>query len=73
MIHFDFIVEDVDAENIMWAIRESALRNDEHIMDYEARTDLTQEQKDSYISWLKANKEYMLGLIEKMTNTRVEE
>jgi hypothetical protein len=73
MIHFDFIVEDVDAENLMWAIRESALRNDEHIMDYEARTDLTQEQKDSYISWLKANKEYMLGLIEKMTNTRVEE
>jgi hypothetical protein len=73
MIHFDFIVEDVDAENLMWAIRESALRNDEHIMDYEARTDLTQEQKDSYISWLKANREYMLGLIEKMTNTRIEQ
>jgi hypothetical protein len=73
MIHFDFIVEDVDAENLMWAIRESALRNDEDIMDYEARTDLTQEQKDSYINWLKANKAYMLGLIEKMTNTRVEE
>jgi hypothetical protein len=73
MIHFDFIVEDVDAENLMWAIRESALRNDEHIMDYEARTDLTQEQKDSYISWLKANKAYMLGLIEKMTNTRIEQ
>ena len=73
MIHFDFIVEDVDAENLMWVIRESALRNDEHIMDYEARADLTQEQKESYISWLKANKEYMLGLIEKMTNTRVEE
>jgi hypothetical protein len=73
MIHFNFIVEDVDAENLMWAIRESALRNDEHIMDYEARTDLTQEQKDSYINWLKANKAYILGLIEKMTNTRVEE
>jgi hypothetical protein len=73
MIHFDFIVEDVDAENLMWAIRESALRNDEHIMNYEARQDLTREQKDSYISWLKANKEYMLGLIEKMTNTRIEE
>jgi hypothetical protein len=65
MIHFNFIVEDVDAENLMWAIRESALRNDEHIMDYEARTDLTQEQKDSYINWLKANKAYILGLIEK--------
>jgi hypothetical protein len=73
MIHFNFIVEDVDAENLMWAIRESALRNDEHIMDYEVRTDLTQEQKDSYISWLKANKAYMLGLIEKMTNTRIEQ
>ena len=73
MIHFDFIVEDVDAENLMWAIRESALRNEEAIMGYEARTNLTLEQKDSYISWLKANKEYMLGLIEKMTNTRVEE
>jgi hypothetical protein len=72
MIHFDFIVEDVDAENLMWAIRESALRNDEHIMKYMARTDLTQEQKDSYINWLNSNKAYMLGLIEKMTNTRVE-
>jgi len=71
-VKFEFVMEDVDAENIMWAIRESALRNDEHIMHYEARTDLTQEQKDSYISWLKANKAYMLGLIEKMTNTRVE-
>jgi hypothetical protein len=73
MIHFNFIVEDVDAENLMWAIRNSALRNDEAIMNYEARQDLTREQKDSYISWLKANKEYMLGLIEKMTNTRIEE
>ncbi len=73
MIHFDFIVEDVDAENLMWAIRESALRNDKSIMGYLARTDLTQEQKDSYISWHKSNRAYMLGLIEKMTNTRVEE
>ena len=73
MIHFNFIVEDVDAENLMWAIRESALRNDQHIMDYEARLGLTREQKDSYIDWLKANKAYMLGLIEKMTNTQVEE
>lgn len=73
MIHFDFTVEDVDAENLMWAIRNSALRNDESIMDYMVREDLTQEQKDSYIDWFKANKAYMLGLIEKMTNTRVEE
>ena len=41
MIHFDFIVEDVDAENIMCALRDYALKNDEDIMDYEARKDLT--------------------------------
>jgi hypothetical protein len=73
MIHFDFTVEDIDAENIVRAVRDSALRNDEKIMDYMMREDLTQEQKDSYIDWLKANKAYMLSLIEKMTNTRVEE
>jgi hypothetical protein len=73
MIHFDFIVEDVDAENLMWAIRESALRNDEHKLSYMARSDLTDEQKESYYQALDANKAYMLGVIEKMTNTRVEE
>jgi hypothetical protein len=37
------------------------------------RTDLTEEQKESYCQALDANKAYMLGLIEKMTNTRIEE
>jgi len=71
MIHFDFVVEDVDAENIVGAIRDAALRNDELIMEAMARTDLTEEQRDGYISWHQANKEYMLGLVEKMTNRRV--
>jgi hypothetical protein len=73
MIHFNFIVEDVDAENLMWAIRNSALRNDEAIMKYMARQDMTEEQKEPYIQEFKNVKEYTLGLIEKMTNTRVEE
>lgn len=71
MIHFDFVVEDVDAENIVWAIRDAALRNDELIMEAMARTDLNEEQRDGYISWHRANKEYMLGLVQKMTNRRV--
>jgi hypothetical protein len=71
MIHFDFVVEDVDAENIVGAIRDVALRNDELITEAIARTDLTDEQRASYISWFKSNKEYMLGLVEKMTNRRV--
>ena len=73
MIHFNFIVEDVDAENLMWAIRDYALKNDEHKISYMSRSDLTDEQKESYYQALDANKAYMLGLIEKMTNTRVEE
>ena len=72
-VKFEFTMEDVDAENLIWAIRDSALRNDEHIMKYMARPDLTQEQKDSYIDHLKANRDYTMGLIEKMTNTRVTE
>ena len=72
MIHFDFTVEDVDAENIVSAIRGHALRNDEHIMEYMTRTDMSDEVKEMHISWLKRNKAYMLGIIEKMTNTRVE-
>jgi len=72
MIHFDFVVEDVDAENIVRAIRDVALRNDEYIMEAMANPDLTEEQRASYISWHQANKEYVLGLVEKMTNRRVE-
>jgi hypothetical protein len=66
-------VEDVDAENIMWALRDYALKNDEHKISYMARTDLTAEQKESYYQALDANKAYMLGLIDQMTNTRVKE
>jgi uncharacterized membrane protein YvbJ len=73
MIKFEFTMEDVDAENLMWAIRESALRNDEYIIKYMARQDMTEEQKEPYIKYFKDGKAYMLGLIEKMTNTRVEE
>ena len=73
MIKFEFTMEDVDAENLMWAIRESALRNDEYIIKYMARQDMTEEQKEPYIKYFKDGKAYMLGLIEKMTNTRIEE
>jgi hypothetical protein len=72
-VKFEFEMEDVDVENLIWAIRDSAFRRDEYIMEYEAREDLTREQKDSYIENLKDSKEYILGLIDKMTNTRVGE
>jgi len=72
-VKFEFTMEDVDAENLIWAIRDSALRNDISILDYMVREDLTQEQKDVYIKYFEDGKAYTLGLIEQMTNTRVEE
>jgi|AntAceMinimDraft_5_1070358.scaffolds.fasta_scaffold305754_2 hypothetical protein len=62
MIHFDFVVDDVDAENIMaalqnevWCSVESALSTDNEIM----------------IRAYKDTAEYYRGLIIKMKNTRV--
>lgn len=72
-VKFEFVMEDVDAENLIWAVRNDALRNDELIMDYMARQDLTEDQRNSYIQHLESIKVYQLGLIKKMTNTRVEE
>ena len=46
MIHFDFTVSDVDAENIINAIHNRAVKNDVTKMEYMARTDLTEEQKE---------------------------
>jgi len=72
-VKFEFTMSDVDAENLIWAIRESALSNDEYIMKYMARQDMTEEQKEPYIQEFKNVKEYTLGLIKKMSNTKVEE
>jgi hypothetical protein len=72
-VKFEFTMEDVDAENLIWAIRDSALRNDISILDYMVREDLTQEQKDVYIKYFEDGKAYTLDLIDQMTNTRVEE
>lgn len=72
-VKFEFELEDVDAENLFWAIRDSAFAYDKQIMEYTSRSDLTSEQKDSYIEALKNSKEYILGLVDKMTNVRVDE
>lgn len=71
MIHFSFTVRSADAENILRAMREQALENDISKMHYLSRHDLTDEQKESYCQALDENKEYMIGLIAKMNNTRI--
>jgi hypothetical protein len=70
-VKFEFVMEDADAENLIWAIRDAALQNDIHILEYMSRQDLSEDQRNSYIQHLEANKAYTLGLIEQMKNTRV--
>jgi hypothetical protein len=72
-VHFDFIVDDVDAENIFFSIRNDALKCDEYIMDAMTRKDISEEYRQSTIDAWRASKSYTLGLLELMKNTRVEE
>ena len=71
-VKFEFTMSDIDAENLVGAVRDSALRNDEYIMETLADEDLTPNQKTKYVEAFKAHREYTLGLIAQMTNTRVE-
>lgn len=67
MIHFDFTVTDADAENIMEIMRNQILQNQQRInsMMYEIG-------KEHYIEAYKQDNEYIMGLIKRMTNTRVD-
>lgn len=76
MIKFEFILDDLDAENLIYAIRETALRNDEYIMELEEKVrngECEFGYAKNFIEWHKLNKEYLLGLIAKMSNTRISE
>lgn len=76
MIKFEFILDDLDAENLIYAIRETALRNDEYIMELEEKVrngECEFGYAKNFIEWHKLNKEYVLGLIAKMSNTRISE
>jgi len=65
MIHFDFIVNDVDAENIINCITNEASRSDKKILDAIAAGDTT--LKEAYIK----DRDYLLSLRDKMKNTRL--
>ena len=67
MIHFDFTVSDVDAENIMEIMRDRINHNNLRIMDM-----MTQPGRhEQTIQAFRRDNEYVEELIKKMTNTRV--
>lgn len=67
-VHFDFIVDDVDAENIANCISAAVFKCDAEILKI-----IGDKDKEPYIEWFEAHKKYLLSLAKKMTNTRVEE
>lgn len=66
MIHFDFIMEDVDAENLMSLFNTAIGNNNQQIMKAMVKKE-PQEVIDAY----NRDIEYLKGLKLQMTNTRV--
>ena len=69
MIRFDFTVSGADAENIMEIMRDRILENNMRIMKMMTEPGRHEQSIEAY----EKDNEYVEGLIEQMTNTRVEE
>lgn len=71
MIKFDFTVDAEDAMNILSAVRDMAVKNDELAIRDMVDQSLSSEEREARLAWYKKNKAYVLGLLEKMTHERV--
>ena len=69
MIHFDFIVSDVDAENIMSCFQAEIDKCNENIVAFYAQMGYCPKAVEPY----KSRIEYLKDLKTKMHNSRVEE
>ncbi len=67
MIHFDFIVDDCEAETIMHLIHSEIPNCCEKIMDY-----MEEDNTEPEIQYYRNRIKYIENLLEKMSNTRVE-
>ena len=68
MIRFDFTVSDADAQNIFQIMRDRIMMNNQQIIEM-----IGKPGKEDYIAAYRRDNEYVEGLIQKMTNTRVAE
>ena len=76
MIHFDFIVDDIDAENIMDCIHQEVLKCKKEIHKIECGvsrlSDKSPEDREAYINGYQKHAKYLQDLMKKMKNQRVE-
>jgi len=68
MIRFDFTVSDADAQNIFQIMRDRIMMNNKQIIEM-----IGKPGKEDYIAAYRRDNEYVEGLIQKMTNTRIKE
>ena len=73
MIHFDFIVDDIDAENIMSCLHQMRINRHSLILDLVVDNGGKEEGIEDQIKSLEESIQYYHDLQMKMTNTRVEE
>lgn len=66
MIRFNFIVDEQDADTIMRAMQASVQQCDEKIVDLYGIS-----EKQSEVDWLKSHKKYLLDLMSRMKNERI--
>jgi hypothetical protein len=71
MVHYNFIVNKVDSENIMVIMRDSITKCDVAILDYIADSTKTQEEKEPFITYFQEEKIYLRELIKRMTHTQI--
>ena len=77
MIHFNFIVDDIDAENIMGCMMESENKCLRKISDLTFEIAVTtdphvKKNLASRMDWFKSRRGYLKDLMSKMENTRYE-
>jgi hypothetical protein len=73
MVHFDFVMKDVDAENMLRSLHLCACDINEQILDANARTDISEDYRFNLVSALRDAQQYQFDLIKLMKNTRVPE
>lgn len=68
MVHFDFTVSDEEAQTIFEALQEFVSEATEKI----GMLELNEDKQPNVLQWWKNHKEYVLNLMKKMENGRVE-
>lgn len=66
MIHFDFILDDIDAENLFAALQHEIQDINVNIMD-----ELAEQNRPDYIEWYRERIKYINDLITKLNHTRI--